>query len=178
MSIAQTTQLLQLVLNSAVMMVIALAWWGIVAMRLSAVTDQMQRLRRQLRQGDGALRQGSLARLRQHRHELGVRYRLTRHSVLIMHYVLLVLMTSLLLLSLRALINANGLITVALFLFVMGCAGIVLSVALALMEFYQLNALEISPGRRSGKPPGPASVHSASTLALRYIKWKTGRDRS
>lgn len=170
MSIAQTTQLLQLVLNSAIMMVVALAWWGIVVMRLSAVTAQMQRLRRQLRRGDMPLRQGSLARLRQHRHELGVRYRLTRHSVLIMHYVLLVLMASLFFLSLRALISANGLITVALFLFVLGCAGILLSVVLALMEFYQLNVLELSTVREDREAILPRDLGQHSSHGLYRVE--------
>ncbi|MGF1569957.1 MAG: hypothetical protein ACFCVD_18125 [Nodosilinea sp.] len=145
MSIAQTTQLLQLLLNSAVMMAIALAWWGVVVVRLGAVSAQMQRLRRQYRQAarwETNQPQGTLMRLRQYRHELLVRYRLTRHSALIMHYVLLVLMASLFSLSLRALIHGNVLITVALFLLVLGAAGILLSVMLALMEFYQLNGLE------------------------------------
>jgi hypothetical protein len=141
-SIAQTSQLLQLILNSAVMMVIALVWWGVVVFRLNTVSNQMQRLNRRYRRNlpdDGQPRVRS--RLRQHRHDLKIRYRLTRHSVLMMHYVLLAQMASLFLLSLRALVNSNLLITMALFMFVTGTAGILLSVALALMEFYQLNVL-------------------------------------
>jgi hypothetical protein len=129
MSIAQTTQLLQLVLNSALMMVIALTWWGVVVVRLGAISARLQRLHPKP-------------------YELRVRYRLNRHSALIMYYVLLMLMASLCCLALRALINANSLITVALFLFVLATVGMLISVALALMEFYQLNGLELSSPRQ------------------------------
>ncbi|HIK44453.1 MAG TPA: hypothetical protein IGR64_06135 [Leptolyngbyaceae cyanobacterium M65_K2018_010] len=122
MSIAQTTQLLQLVLNSALMLIIALAWWGVVVVRLATLTERLQRLPRSP-------------------YELRVRYRLNRHSALIMHYVLLILMASLCCLALRALISANSLITAALCLFVLATVGMLLSVVLALMEFYQLNGL-------------------------------------
>ncbi len=133
MSIAQTTQLLQLVLNSGLMMVIALAWWGVVVFRLGAISARLQRLERRP-------------------HALRVRYRLNRHSALIMHYVLLMLMASLCCLALRALIDANTLITAALLLFVLGNVGILVSVTLALMEFYQLNGLEMRPAQPRPRP--------------------------
>jgi hypothetical protein len=158
-TIAQTSQLLQLVLNSALMMVIALMWWGVVVFRFNTVSSHIQRNRRQYRlikADEGS--QNVLLRLRQYRHELTVRYRLTRHSALIMHYVLLVLMTSLFCLSLRALININLLITVALFLFVLGAAGILLSVALALMEFYQINVLTIPHPDWDKAEPMPSAM--------------------
>ena len=163
MSIAQTSQLLQLVLNSAVMMVIALLWWGVVSFRLNMASNHLQRLRRQYRQarlieGGQYLR----SQLRQHRHDLSVRYRLTRHSTLIMHNVLLALMASLFLLSLRALVNSNFLITAALFLFVLGAAGILLSVALALMEFYQLNVLMEQAPTWNEAGPSPSAMRTVS----------------
>ncbi len=166
MSIAQTSQLLQLVLNSAVMMVIALLWWGVVVFRLNTVSNHMQRLRRQYRRTrDEEGQQRIRLRLRQHRHDLTVRYRLNRHSALIMHYVLLSLMASLFLLSLRALVNSNLLITAALFLFVLGAAGILLSVALALMEFYQLNVLMVTEPDWADIRPSPSAM---MTVAPQY----------
>jgi hypothetical protein len=162
-SIAQTSQLLQLILNSAVMMVIALIWWGVIVFRLNLVSNQMQRIRRQYHRTQAADgHQKMLLRLRHHRHELRVRYRLTRHSVLIMHYVLLGLIASLFFLSLRALINSNLLITAALVLFVLGAAGILLSVALALTEFYQLNVLAMAnPALSEAGWDRPAPLPSA-----------------
>ncbi len=161
-SIAQTSQLLQLVLNSAVMMVIALIWWGVVVFRLNTVSNQMQRLKRQYRRTQPDNNQQLRIRLRHHRHDLTVRYRVTRHSALIMYYVLLALVTSLFLLSLRALIHSNLLITVSLFLFVTGAAGILLSVALALMEFYQLNVLTGQELDWSDIRPSPSSMVSVA----------------
>lgn len=166
MSIAQTSQLLQLVLNSALMMVIALIWWGIVIFRLNTVSNQLQRLKRQYRRTQPNQNQRQLRlRLRHHRHDLAVRYRLTRHSALIMHYVLLALMASLFLLSLRALVNSNLLITAALCLFVTGAAGILLSVALALIEFYQLNVLMGHGMEWGDAQPAPSSM---LTVAPQY----------
>ncbi|TVP61727.1 MAG: hypothetical protein EA342_20250 [Leptolyngbya sp. LCM1.Bin17] len=147
MSIAQTTQLLQLVLNSAIMMAIALAWWGIVMIRLEAISAQLQRLHQTAPRTGGGVSP--------YRHGIRVRYRLTRHSALIMHYVLLAMIASLVCLTLRALVNTNLLITVAVFLVVLGSAGILVSVALALLEFYHLNALEITPAAiTTASPPG------------------------
>jgi hypothetical protein len=166
-SIAQTSQLLQLVLNSAVMMVIALIWWGIVVFRLNTVSHHMHRLRRQYHRSKakGSQPRG-LLRLRQHCQELTVRYRLNRHSALIMHYVLLSLMASLFCLALRALMNSNLLITVALFLFVLGAGGILLSVALALMEFYQLNLLTIEGSDWSKPMPTPTAMVTVAPQAV------------
>jgi hypothetical protein len=160
-SIAQTSQLLQLILNSAVMMVIALVWWGVIVFRLNTVSNQMRRINKRYRRipPDDNQKRVRL-RLRQHRHDLTVRYRLTRHSVLIMHYVLMAQMASLFLLSLRALVNSNFLITMALFMFVMGTAGILLSVALALMEFYQLNVLTEYESSWTDLKPAPAAIGS------------------
>jgi len=188
-TIAQTSQLLQLVLNSAVMMLIALLWWGVVVFRLNTVSGQLQRFRQKTvdsrdRRLDGTSK-GSIPsarqiserqfrrqrpysvdrslhrsqfRMRQQRHDLRVRYRLTRHSALIMHYVLLAQMTSLFLLSLRALVNSNMLITMALFMFVFGAAGILLSVALALLEFYQLSRLTVSEPDWQKARPSPSAM--------------------
>jgi hypothetical protein len=140
-SVTQTTQLLHLLLNAALVMAIALVWWGVVVFKLNNVSTQMQRLQRQYYQqarGDALEVSTNWARLRRHRHDLLVRYRLTRHNALIMHYVLLLLVSSLFCLALRALVNTNLLITASMFLFVMGVFGLLLSVVLVLMEFYQV----------------------------------------
>jgi hypothetical protein len=150
-SVAQTTQLLHLLLNAALVLLIALIWWGVVLCKLNTVSTQMQRLRRQYQPGNRA---GTidipvgLPQLRRRRHDLWVRYRLTRHSALIMHYVLLTLMASLFCLALRSLVSSNLLITVSMFLFVLGAFGLLLSVTLALMEFYQMALLEDSAAPR------------------------------
>lgn len=150
MTIEQTTQLIQLILNSALMMAIALAWWGIVWLRYTAIAAQLQEQQRRIIQllDTGYRTLDQLAILKQQRFELQTRYRLTRHSAWLMHYVLLALMGSVFCLALRTLVRVNGLIPTALILFVLGIGGLLLSVGIALMEFYQRGILEVSmPGR-------------------------------
>ncbi|HEY9736161.1 MAG TPA: hypothetical protein V6D06_07755 [Trichocoleus sp.] len=152
-TVEQTTQLIQLILNSALMMAIALAWWGVVWLRHGAIATQLQthlgRLARLREAGEPDVEQ--LAHLKQLRLQLQARYRLTRQSWFIMHCVLLALVGSVFSLALRTLLSGNWLIPVALVLFVAGIGGLLLSVGLALMEFYQLGLLEegvASRGRR------------------------------
>ncbi|HEY9763681.1 MAG TPA: hypothetical protein V6D07_14210 [Trichocoleus sp.] len=151
MTVEQTTQLIQLILNSALMVAIALAWWGIVWLRHSAIAAQLQEQQRRivhlLETEYRTLDQFAL--LRQQRFQLQTRYRLTRHSALVMHYVLLALVGSVFGLALRTLMGVNGLIPIALILFVLGIGGLLLSVGLALLEFYQVGWLEEAAPRRS-----------------------------
>lgn len=146
MSVEQTTQLIQLILNSALMLAIAVGWWGVMWLRHSTLVSQIQAHQRRTHRlaADGLLNSDLLTSRRQQRYHLQTRYRLTRHSVLIMHYVLLGLVSSLFCLSLRTLFGGEWLIPAALALFILGVTGLMLSVALALMEFYQINFLEDS----------------------------------
>lgn len=143
MTIEQTTQLIQLILNSALMMAIALVWWSIVWLRHNAIAAQLQDQQRQIMHflETEYRSRNQLDLLKQQRFQLQTRYRLTRHSAWIMHYVLLALAGSVFGLSLRTLVSANGLIPAALILFVLGIGGLLLSVGLALMEFYQMGLL-------------------------------------
>ncbi|MBD0337148.1 MAG: hypothetical protein ICV62_16795 [Cyanobacteria bacterium Co-bin13] len=149
-TVEQTTQLIQLILNSALMMAIALAWWGVVWLRHSAIAAQLQAHQRRMAQLRGVEGQSieQIAHLRQLRLQIQARYRLTRHSALVMHAVLLALVGSVFSLALRTLMGGNWLIPLALVLFVLGIGGLLLSVGLALLEFYQIGLLEeAAPGR-------------------------------
>lgn len=127
MNVAQTTQLIQMILNTCLLMAIAVAWWGIVWVRYSAIAHRLSYMHQQVVQG----RVGRKP-LRALRHQ----YRLGRYSTGIMHYVLLGLVLSLLGLSLRTLVGANWLISLSLLLFIAALVGLLLSVGLALLEFY------------------------------------------
>jgi hypothetical protein len=153
-TVEQTTQLIQLILNSALMMAVALVWWGVVWLRQGAIAAQLQTHQRRLAQlrGEGPSAE-RLAYLRQLRLQLQARYRLTRHSALVMHAVLLALVGSIFSLSLRTLMGGNWLIPLALVLFVGGIGGLLLSVGLALLEFYQLELLEETRPIRSRRSP-------------------------
>lgn len=164
MTVAQTTQLIQLILNSALMMVLAMAWWGVVWLRFNAIVSE---LRHQERQYQVQLRAAAIAgqpwpRRRSHRHQLRVRYRLNRHSMLTMHYVLLALAGSLLGLGLRMLISGDWLIALALVLFVLAAVGLLCSVALALLEFYQLSGLETVANGVESRPSAASQHHRSS----------------
>lgn len=143
LSVEQTTQLIQLILNSALMMAIALAWWGVVWLRHGAIATQLQthqgRLARLRDSSEPDVEQ--LTHLRQLKLQTQARYRLTRHSAFVMHCVLLALVGSVFSLALRTLITGNWLIPMALVLFVVGIGGLLLSVGLALLEFYQMGLL-------------------------------------
>lgn len=157
MTVAQTTQLLQLMLNSALMLALALAWWGGVWLRYQGVIHAVHGRGRRVRREPGR-RQGWPD------HQLRVRHRLTHHSLLLMYYVLLALAASLLALGLRTLIWGDWLISLALVLFVAGVAGMLGSVALALLEFYQMSgpgaAIAVEAHRREHYP----GRHSAPPL--------------
>lgn len=127
MTVAQTTQLIQLILNAVLLLAISVAWWGLVWMRSSTVSDRLSRL-----QGiqPRAVNPRWLSMMR-------CQYRLSRVSVGVMNCVLVGLSGSLLGLSLRTLIHADWLISLAMVLFAGGAAGLLASIGLTLLEFYR-----------------------------------------
>lgn len=135
MTVAQTSQLIQLILNTCLLMAIAVAWWGLVWMRYGIIANQLSQTQRQRQQGQSHLAWRSLHR----------QYRLGRTSIGVMHYVLLGQAGSLLALSLRTLLGADWLISLSMLLFLLAVIGLTLSVGLSLMEFYQA----ARPRRRS-----------------------------
>jgi hypothetical protein len=156
MTVAQTTQLIQLILNSTLMLAIALAWWGVVWLRHSALTGQLQR--RPAPNGGAA----SLPPLQ--RRQTQTRCRLMRSSALVMHTVLLLLTASLFCLAWRTLVGADWLVPLALVLFVAGSGGLLLSIGLALLEFCQIERLS-RPSRRRSARPQPALPPGRSPAA-------------
>ncbi|MBD2259799.1 hypothetical protein [Pseudanabaena sp. FACHB-2040] len=156
-TVEQTTQLIQLILNSALMMAISLAWWGVVWLRHSAISTQLQAHQRRMAHLRGAEGHSldQIAHQRQLRLQIQARYRLTRHSALVMHVVLLALVSSVFSLALRTLMGGNWLIPLALVLFVLGIGGLLLSVGLALLEFYQMGLLEEAAPTRTRSRRSP-----------------------
>ncbi|PSN17447.1 hypothetical protein C7271_17645 [filamentous cyanobacterium CCP5] len=156
MSVDQTSQLIQLILNTCLLLAIAVAWWAMAWIRHGAIARRLSHIQRQeLRHQAGRVSRRSLQR----------QYRLGRSSVGVMHYVLLGLAASLLALSLRTLLGANWLIPLALVLFMLAVGGLTLSVGLTLMEFYQgvqprsrrIRRLRSLPARQ---PPSPKLLPS------------------
>ncbi|NEQ33758.1 MAG: DUF2721 domain-containing protein [Leptolyngbya sp. SIO4C5] len=134
MTIAQTSQLIQLILNSVLMLVVCIGLLSGLRLRYNTVLQQLQNLQQQ--SWSRSQLGGSPSPLRGHRQRLQRQYRLASSSHLIMHYVGLLFVGSTFALAARTLLNLGWLIPLALFLFVLGTGGMLLSLSLALLDFY------------------------------------------
>lgn len=144
MPVAQTTQLIQLILNAVLLLAIAVAWWGLVWMRSSAMSDRLRRLHGIQPQ---AVNPRWLSIMRR-------QYRLSRISVGVMNCVLVELSGSLLGLSLRTLMHADWLVSLAMVLFAGGAAGLLASIGLTLVEFYRRSPRRRARPRLNSVRPG------------------------
>ena len=153
MSVHQTSQLIQLILNSALMITVCVGLMGGLWLRHGEIAHQLQSRKSQLLKAINPSNRSDpeqLTQLRQERLHLQRRYRLIHTSTLVIHYALLGFIASLFILALRTLVNLSWLIPISLFLFIVGAGGVLVSVAFALMDFYQGNqALTRKPGRNS-----------------------------
>ena len=128
MSVEQTTQLIQLILNSVLMSVACALVLSALSLRHHDIQQQLQTQQRQAQEGLTAAR-GQVRRLRD-------RYRLSRFSVVTGYYALVFAMSSCLLLVLRALVEWNGLIPLALVGFVLAVATLLVAVGLMLLDWH------------------------------------------
>lgn len=136
MSIEQTTQLIQLILNSVLMVAVgAVVWLGLMVRWVwldillrgaagAALQDGGEAL------GDRRLRWEKRSDRRLKRHHQTV-----TTSLLIAHGSLLLLVASTLLLALRTLMQANWLIQLSMGLFVLGVGGLLLGLGLCLTDW-------------------------------------------
>lgn len=147
MSVEQTTQLIQLILNSVLMSVACALVLGGLTARHSAIAEQIQAMRqsedgtvldvvRSRRQGRSQLRR------------LQYRYTISRYSVLVAYYALLFSIFSCFTLTVRGMINWNGLIPIALVLFVVGVATLLVSVGLTLVDWHLSDRPMLDEARR------------------------------
>ena len=173
MSVEQTTQLIQLILNSVLMSVAcALILGGLIA-RNTALGSQIEAL------GDRSLdsrstslgskmRSESLPGLshRKRLKQLQHRYQLTRYSVLAAYYALLLSIFSCFTLTLRGILDWIWLIPVSLILFVIGIATLLLAVGLTLIDWHlgDLSLLDESRKLLSLGQDSPIQSHSRSRL--------------
>lgn len=141
MSVEQTTQLIQLILNSVLMSVACALVLGGLTARHAALGQQLQALNRAEPdsglEGLGGTTQ--LPRSRPSRKQLlrfRYRYQISRYSVLSAYYALLFSGLSCLSLVLRGIVEWNSLIPVALGLFVIGIATLLVAVGLTLIDWH------------------------------------------
>ena len=148
MSVEQTTQLIQLILNSVLMSVVcALALSGLTV-RHAAISDRLEESRQdELLTNLDLARNHSMSRRQLRR--LQQRYSISRYSVLTAYYALFFSGLSCFALALRGILDWNWLISVALGVFVFGIASLLVAVGLTLLEIHLSDfAKQISHGNR------------------------------
>lgn len=145
MSVEQTTQLIQLILNS-VLMSVACAFilsglttrHGTISSQLLAIQRVDQSLPLEHWQSDLSANagRGRITYLRHQLRRLRYRYQITRYSVLSAYYALSLSIFSCLILVLRGMVEWNGLIPIALGAFVLAVATLLVSVGLTLIDWH------------------------------------------
>lgn len=136
MSVEQTTQLIQLILNSVLVSVACALLLGGLMARQAAIEERLQASNRQYLdslEGNPSFRNGTVKR--QFR-QLQQRYQANRYSVLSVHYALLFAVLSALVLALRTTVGLDGLIPIALGIFIVGIAFLLMGVGLTLVELH------------------------------------------
>lgn len=162
MSVDQTSQLIQLVLNSVLMAIACSLVLLAIMTRQTATDQQLRRLNRDaqtLFDGIDPLREAFIAedvflgasrhylpfsvrreranQLKQQRKHLQQRHRMTQTSILATYTALLLLLSNTGLLALRTLLNWDWLVTLSLYLFTAGTLVFLLSIGLALLDLYR-----------------------------------------
>jgi Flp pilus assembly protein TadB len=151
MSVEQTTQLIQLILNSVLMSVACALVLGALTLRHSTISDRLETLSRQddrvQTDRDRAPSHPMLARKQFRR--LQQRHIISRYSVLTAYYALLFSALSCFALAVRGILDWNWLISFALGIFVFGIAALLVAVVLTLLEIHLSDfAKQIPHGNR------------------------------
>jgi hypothetical protein len=148
MRVEQTDQLIQLILNSVVMMLTCVMVVGGWTTRHAATIDRLRLLQQEhLDRQDSPLtgfdrssshhvQQRRLSQFKANRLTLRRQYRLTQASVVTAVYALFCAVSSTLAIVCRALVDWNGLILIALVLFVAGLSLLLLSIGLVLVDIH------------------------------------------
>lgn len=148
MSVEQTTQLIQLILNSVLMMVACALLLSRITLRQTALEESLQAANRQcielmglgqerLGEGKGSDRLTSrLLQAKKQLRQLQHRYKVVRYSVLANAYALMCAIASTLSLALRTVINLEWLVPLSLGVFVFGVTLLLIGVGLMLVDLH------------------------------------------
>ena len=146
MSVEQSSQLILLIMNSALMMLLSAALLGGIWLKQNALLQQLQqtslRYQQMVRDSQSAIEnqqrvQTSLKKLRNDRTRLTHQYTWSRLSLIVLNAVLLIFGLSLFLLALRSLLAVDSLISSALFLFTLGSVGLFASMSCLFVDIVQ-----------------------------------------
>ncbi len=147
MSVEQTTQLIQLILNSVLLTVACALALGRLGIRQATVEEHLKAASRhysdllELRgemEGNGKVLplQSRLNQAKKALRQLQQRYQALHQSLLATHYAFLFAVISTFMMALRALVNADWLITLAIGLFVVSVSVLLLGVGWTLVEIH------------------------------------------
>jgi hypothetical protein len=146
MSVEQTTQLIQLILNSVLMSVACALVLSGLTVRYAAIGDRLEESRQEdrlttnldLTRNHSILARRQLRRLQQ-------RHSISRYSVLTAYYALFFSGLSCFALAVRGILDWNWLISVALGIFVFGIAALLVAVGLTLVEIHLSDSAQQIP---------------------------------
>jgi hypothetical protein len=139
MSIEQTTQLLNLILNTVLFAAVCVGFLVVGAMRRRRVQDDWQAAKQE--EGDRPMVPSvGTPQNRWHVRHLRYLYQLETYSVVAGYYALLCSLLSSFVLALRTLVNWNGLISLAMLFFVVGIGLLLLAVGFALFTLHVQSA--------------------------------------
>ncbi|HEY9617864.1 MAG TPA: DUF2721 domain-containing protein [Microcoleaceae cyanobacterium] len=142
MSVEQSTQLIQLILNSILISVACALVLGGLTARQAALEERLQLLARQYSdyaeqfESGAGLRSDRLGYVKKALRQVQYRYQISHYSVLAVHYALLFSIISVLILAFRTAINMDWLIPIALACFILGIAIMLLGVGLTLIDLH------------------------------------------
>lgn len=148
MSVEQTTQLIQLILNSVLMTIACALLLSRLGMRQTALEERLQVANRQcldlLEAGTESRSDvtssdrftNRVLQAKKHLRQLQYRYRIVHYGMVANHYALLCAIASTLTLALRSLLDLEWLIPISLALFVFGVALLLMGVGLTLIDLH------------------------------------------
>ncbi|MBE9180697.1 DUF2721 domain-containing protein [Oculatella sp. LEGE 06141] len=139
MSVEQTSQLIQLILNSVLMVTACVMALGSLVMRHAAINDRLKTTHREyseLCSDRDIFRSDRLLQLKSQLRQLRQRYRMAYRSVLALHYALLLFVASTFITTLRATLHQDWLIPGGLILFTAGIGLLLVGLGFALMDVH------------------------------------------
>lgn len=139
MSVEETTQLIQLVLNSVLMVLACSLVLGGLLLRRSVLENRLQITSVEYLQILNRFEQppDQLLILKKQLRYLQQRVKFSRNGILVLYFALMLFITSTFALSMRTVISSEWLVSSAMMLFTIGVFVLLFSVAIVLLDFYQ-----------------------------------------
>lgn len=177
MSVEQTTQLIQLILNSVLMSVACAVVLGGLTTRYAALSQQLQQQQAQRSGAEPGLTP-LLPSPRSTLRQLRTRYMLCRYGVMTGYYALFLAVCSCFVLTLRGLLNWNGLIPIALGCFVLGMATLLLALGLTLVDWHLSDRALLEETQQFLDVSTERTTHHLRPVANRSARRRQGDRRS